>query len=83
MKQLKDSNPTNIARETLRQLASLRIPPTPDNYYKLYHRISGNSGDGVDSAVATLTNQLKPVDNPTPESVVAWGNTIEALLKQL
>ncbi|MBL0009830.1 MAG: diguanylate cyclase [Nitrosomonas sp.] len=83
MKQLKDSNPTNISRETLRQLASLRIPPTPDNYYKLYHRISGNSGDGVDSAVATLTNQLKPVDNPTPESVVAWGNTIEALLKQL
>jgi len=83
MKQLKDSNPTNIARETLRQLASLRIPPTPDNYYKLYHRISGNSGDGVDSAVATLTNQLKPADNPTPESVVAWGNTIEALLKQL
>lgn len=83
MKQLQDSNPTNIARETLRQLASLRIPPTPDNYYKLYHRISGNSGDGVDSAVATLTNQLKPVDNPTPESQVAWGNTIEALLKQL
>ena len=37
----------------------------------------------MDSAVATLTNQLKPVDNPTPESVVAWGNTIEALLKQL
>lgn len=37
----------------------------------------------MDSAVATLTNQKKPVGNPTTESVVAWGNTIEALLKQL
>jgi len=83
MTQFKDSNPINIARETLRQLASLRIPPTPDNYYKLYHTISGNSGGDVDSAVATLTNQKKPVRNPTTESVVAWGNTIEALLKQL
>jgi len=83
MKQLTDSNPTNIARETLRQLATLRIPPTPDNYYKLYHRISGNSENDVNSAVATLPNQKKPVDNPTTGSVVAWGGTIEALLKQL
>lgn len=83
MKQFTDSNPTNIARETLRQLATLRIPPTPDNYYKLYHRISGNSENDVNSAVATLPNQKKPIDNPTTESVVAWGGTIEALLKQL
>lgn len=83
MKQLKDSNPIIIARETLRQLASLRIPPTPDNYHKLYDQISGNPGDDANSAVVTSTNQQRIVDNPTRESAVTWGDTIEALLKQL
>lgn len=35
------SNPSEIARETLRQLALRRIAPTPDNYLKLYHEIAG------------------------------------------
>lgn len=82
MKPLKDSNPTILARETLRQLASLRIPPTPDNYHKLYDQISGKSGDDVNSAVTT-TNQHKSADNPAAESIATWGDTIEALLKQL
>lgn len=36
------SNPSEIARETLRLLAARRIPPTPDNYRILYSEISGN-----------------------------------------
>lgn len=83
MKPLKDSNPIIIARETLRQLASLRIPPTPDNYHKLYDEISGNSGVDVNSAGIASTNQQRIADNPTSESDVAWGDTIEVLLKQL
>lgn len=82
MKQSKDSNPTIIARETLRQLAALKIPPTPDNYLKLYHQISGDSGNSGDSVASTVTGSLKPESNPVPESV-AWGDTLEALLKQL
>lgn len=35
------SNPFEIARETLRQLAVRRIAPTPDNYLTLYHEIAG------------------------------------------
>ncbi len=35
------TNPFEIARETLRQLAGRRIPPTPDNYLTLYHEIAG------------------------------------------
>jgi diguanylate cyclase len=35
--------PSEIARETLRQLALRRIPPTPDNYRTLYHEISGTA----------------------------------------
>lgn len=36
----------------------------------------------MNSAVAT-TNQHKSADNPTAESISTWGETIEALLKQL
>ena len=35
--------PSDIARETLRQLALRRIPPTPDNYRTLYQEISGTA----------------------------------------
>jgi diguanylate cyclase len=35
--------PSDIARETLRQLALRRVPPTPDNYRTLYHEISGTA----------------------------------------
>lgn len=35
------TNPFEIARETLRQLAARRVPPTPDNYLTLYQEISG------------------------------------------
>ncbi len=34
-------NPTNVARETLRQLAARRIAPTPENYRNLYLEIAG------------------------------------------
>lgn len=35
------TQPSEIARETLRRLATQRIPPTPDNYRTLYHEIAG------------------------------------------
>jgi diguanylate cyclase len=37
------SQPSEIARETLRQLAMRRTPPTPDNYRALYHEIAGTA----------------------------------------
>lgn len=83
MKQLKDSNPTIIARETLRQLASLRIPPTPDNYHKLYNQIAGNVDDGANSTVVVTVNPAVSVDNTVAESALDWGETIELLMKQL
>lgn len=33
--------PTEIARETVRQLTARKLPPTPDNYQRLYHEIAG------------------------------------------
>jgi diguanylate cyclase len=35
------TTPAEIARETLRQLATRRVQPTPDNYAALYREISG------------------------------------------
>jgi diguanylate cyclase len=37
------TNPFEIARETLRLLATRRIPPTPNNYQTLYHEITGTN----------------------------------------
>ncbi|MDV7391354.1 hypothetical protein RZS08_08385, partial [Arthrospira platensis SPKY1] len=55
------SNPSEIARETLRQLAMRRVAPTPDNYRKLYHEISGsNAGEDElpESYVRKLARRL-------------------------
>ena len=45
------TNPTDIARETLKLLAARRVAPTPQNYQKIYHEIAGtapeNQGGGV------------------------------------
>ncbi len=35
------TNPTDIARETLKLLATRRIAPTPENYQTIYHEIAG------------------------------------------
>jgi len=34
----KNTNPTIVARETLKQLASSKIPPTPVNYQTTFHQ---------------------------------------------
>jgi diguanylate cyclase len=39
------SNPSEIARETLRLLASRRISPSPENYRDIYNEIAGTSGN--------------------------------------
>jgi len=41
------SQPSEVARETLRQLALRRIAPTPDNYRALYHEIAGSVAEDI------------------------------------
>ncbi len=46
------ANPTEVARETLKLLASRRIAPTPENYRRIYHELSGESAQpGAPEAV--------------------------------
>jgi len=42
------TNPIDIARETLRQLAARRVAPTPDNYRSLYLEIANVRGQPPD-----------------------------------
>ena len=48
------SNPSEIARETLRVLATRRLPPTPENYQKIYAEISGATPSNTVSAESVL-----------------------------
>ena len=51
-------NPSVIARETLKQLAILKISPTPDNYHKLYDQIAGNPENQISAITAKLLTEL-------------------------
>jgi len=46
-KMIDTHQPSDVARETLRQLALRRIAPTPDNYRALYHEIAGTIAEDV------------------------------------
>lgn len=64
------SNPTLLARETLKQLTALKIPPTPDNYHKLYDKISGDTTSvSRDNASQVLSELAKALPRDTSEQV--------------
>jgi diguanylate cyclase len=46
--------PSELARETLKALAARKMPPTPDNYEKIYAEIGGLSADGERGAEKVL-----------------------------
>jgi diguanylate cyclase len=61
-------NPSEVARETLKRLATRRIPPTPENYQTLYHEIAGTAASESfpERAMKTLVAGLPRV---TPEQM--------------
>jgi diguanylate cyclase len=62
------TNPSEIARETLRRLATQRVAPTPDNYRELYHEISGVAVDagGADRALQGIVAEVARGDRVPP-----------------
>ncbi|MEQ1882006.1 MAG: GGDEF domain-containing protein [Burkholderiales bacterium] len=53
-------NPTEVARQTLRELASRRLAPTPDNYEEIYYGISGvGAGETAQPIDQKLTDSLR------------------------
>lgn len=53
------TNPTDLARETLKLLASRRIAPTPENFTRLYHEIAGTRAatESADERIAQVVRQ--------------------------
>lgn len=62
------TQPSEIARETLRQLAMRRTPPTPDNYRAFYHEIAGTTAADTfpEKALKALATSLP---RETPEQM--------------
>jgi len=58
------SNPSEIARETLRLLASRRMPPSPENYRTIYNEIAGIADN---TAKAFPENELKALLTSLPK----------------
>ncbi|MBI4938537.1 MAG: GGDEF domain-containing protein [Nitrosomonadales bacterium] len=71
------TNPSDIARETLKTLAARKIIPTPDNYARVYQEIGG-AGSGAPGVAAP---QAQPGGQEKPAPV--WSRLIRDLLKQL
>jgi len=64
------SNPSELARETLKTLAARKMPPTPDNYSRIYAEISGIPADGDRSAAKVLRGIAEHLAQ-TPQSAPA------------
>lgn len=63
-------NPSEIARETLKALATRKTPPTPDNYARIYAQISGvasESHNGAERVLRTIAEHFAA----TPKSASA------------
>ncbi|MDP2878341.1 MAG: diguanylate cyclase [Sulfuricella sp.] len=74
------TNPTDIARETLKLLSSRRLVPTPENYQKIYDETSGKPS-GVDSQGAdkALQKALQGLSRKNP----ALNKTVALIDKAL
>lgn len=76
---LKSMTASDIARETIKQMAVRRVEPTPDHYAEIYAEISGQSvqDDGV-NMIRKALKQL-PHDTSTQQN---WINRWDKKLKE-
>ncbi|BCM26279.1 GGDEF domain-containing protein [Methyloradius palustris] len=73
-------SPTEVARQTLLQLTTRKIAPTPDNYRKMYDEISGvTSIDHSLELARTLDSVLQEAGQKQPKYIVA-AQSINSLI---
>ncbi|HSH87449.1 MAG: diguanylate cyclase [Methylophilus sp.] len=70
---------SEIARETIKQMAVRRVEPTPDNYTQIYLEISGKPAK--EDAASALRKALKQLPHDSMEQT-NWVNRWEKVLKQ-
>lgn len=69
----KTANPSELARETLKTLAARKIPPTPDNYAKIYAEISGinlEESAGPENVLRGIADHLAQIPKSAPAGAV-------------
>ncbi|MDZ4201810.1 MAG: diguanylate cyclase [Gallionella sp.] len=72
------SNPSEIARETLKTLAARKTVPTPDNYAKIYAEISGitHADSDAEAMLHNLSERLsKSAKTPAAANVIKQAMT--------
>ncbi|WP_035054112.1 GGDEF domain-containing protein [Andreprevotia chitinilytica] len=72
------SSPTEIARETLKEMATQRLDPTPDHYTDIYHTIA-NTPD--EERLPELAKQIEQALTELPRQSPELGRTLEQLKK--
>jgi diguanylate cyclase len=75
----KFSNPSDIARETLKQLAARRMAPTPENYQRIYHEIAETPPESGNEIKTEIANTLQHLGRTHPQSYSALKNLTQAL----
>ncbi|MFD0912782.1 diguanylate cyclase [Methylophilus luteus] len=70
---------SEIARETIKQMAVRRVEPTPDNYTQIYLEVSGKPAK--EDAASALRKALKQLPHDSMEQT-NWVNRWEKVLKQ-
>ena len=73
------TNPNDIARETFKQLATLRIAPTPENYQRIYHEIIGTSPDNKGETEKELTKALLAAGHDNPQQASTLKTIVQAI----
>ena len=73
------TNPSDIARETLKQLATRRIAPTPENYQRIYYEIAEMPPESDSGIEKELIGALQTVGREHPQSNSVFKNIIQAL----
>lgn len=76
------TSPSEIARETLKALATRKLPPTPDNYAQAYLEISGVTPADTASVKENIA-QAVAVKSPEISKDISWSGMIRDLLRQL
>ena len=76
------TNPSEIARETLKLLASRRTPPTPDNYLTIYHEISGTRPAGPPFPEKPLRSLANALPRTTPDQLRLARQLEEAVKRE-
>jgi diguanylate cyclase len=61
------TQPSEIAREVLRLFAARRIPPTPDNFRKLYHEVAGTPLDDGPFPLSFVKSLARQIPRDTAE----------------